>query len=484
MGGKARQSLKVKCIAGAVFAAASVTEAPAADSNDSNLDLVYRAQGQYQQLMAGAANGYSARLQSLETWLNAYAGRNGLETYSKIVILDPIKADVGLALGLNSEMIARSMLLEKGVAPYRTFSGMLGDYLVSPVPTMTDSDSYTQNPHALFVIFNDARKGPCTIVPSPENSIPAALVIPGLHPSEALEFRNRHEGWHCLDNTYFNKPVPAPIYEAKRNKDLSVLAGNDRLLTGFLTLHKAEILADVGALGDMIRFGGKIDLIDRIIEWRAGMADDLIHLSAPVLKEFKDRIAGMGVDRFVAMTEAEARTLYYTVTEDFALDQTGLEALIAAENHSAPADPVQGVAGIERYRDYMAAPKAPASMMAAFTAILGGSGITESDVASIKAVSADLKNWSPLDALQDKAFALAGKVTPVSIVKAYIALQGDYNARTAANPDKADLYIEMATRLKSVFVEKTMWLDYGKINAQYNQTGTEKGTRQFMNKLP
>lgn len=469
----------------AAFLAAMGTSNIANAEDTSNLDLAYEAQGRFQELMRNAATPYSERLKALENALNDYAKRNGLDQYSKITFLDPVKADIGVALGLDKRMIGQTLLMEQGVMPYQDFSYMLGNAMVAASPSITDDNAYTQNPQALFVRFNDARKSPCVIVPSPANNVPDTLTVPGMSLQQAQDYRNRHEGWHCLDSVYFPKPIPSEVYLAARTDSFSSFQGRQDLLEGFINLQKTEILADVATLGEMVRAGHDVELIDTVVNWRASAAEHLAHLTAPALEQLKSYIEKVGLEEFNGMSEKEAVDTYYAITEDHALSVNALDLLLTNEtgepvlaNASYTELDIQKAAAYQKYRD-AAAPSADISMVAAMTSIMGGAGKDIETIQREKSLEEKLKGWSALDDLTHTAYTLSGKVTPETMIGAYITLQTEYDNASERNPQDADMYAEMATRLKSTFVQKTLWSDFTAINLKHDAVSSPKKQAQY-----
>ena len=442
----------------------------------TNADLLREAQGNYQALMAGAETGYSVTLRKLEADLNAYAARNGLRQYPSIAVLDPVKADVGLALGLSPVMVAQTVMLQKDIFPHRGLREIVGQFLVSRELQTVVGDSFTQDPHALYVLDPNL-KMPCIIIPAPDNTVPVFFEIEGLSTAEAAAFQSLHEGWHCLDDRYHNRTFPAEVYASFDPEKLETLIGNAEGLEAYSNAHKAEVFADIAALGEWVRKGRDLSDADKIESWRTKNYDRLQHATGPVLKALKKEIEGMGLEKFRAQSEAEARAMYYRVTEAHALNPRRLEAKLIYDR-AGPNERVafewlatwgRETAAMMAFKD--AVPKAPdvsdvpdalkeSAVGAAFSAMTGGLGIDLTKMQWNTNLNEWFLEWDVMQDLAKRAFEADGKVTPETVIRAYVRLQSELARDEPADPEGKFYYTMSAARLKYFFVKDLSEFDF------------------------
>ena len=81
--------------------------------------------------------------------------------------------------------------------------------------------------------------------------------------------------------------------------------------------YKSELLADVGAVGDMIRDGHGLEVLDAVEKWRAlRAAEDETHGSTPALWALRRHIQRTGIDEFRRMDDGAAERLYEHIVEN------------------------------------------------------------------------------------------------------------------------------------------------------------------------
>lgn len=445
-------------MAGSLLAA---TPAQSHETQD-NTAILLQTQNKYQTLMVDAQDDYSADLNELEISLNAQM-KKMRGPYSHIAVLDPVKLDIAKGIGIPDTMAVQTMLLQKKIFPYPALLSLTQNFMVTTSPTVSGENSYTQNPHALYLMNQDAKvEGPCLIIPMPSNTIPDALKIPGMNIRDNARFSNLHEGWHCLDTTYYTKHFAPEIYQSFDPKDLTTLLSNGPGREAYINQHKLEAFADVATIGTLIRAKTyDLTLADTIAAWRENKFEDLIHYTSPVLKGFKEKIEKIGIDGFRALTDDKAREFYYATVETYALTPRGLEIKIRRDNNDISVKVDKDDPDAKRAATYthVAQPVDVNELASAFTAILDGKGKDTAELMHAKKINDTLANWKPFEELTEKA-RKSGNLTPESITHAYVVSMNELYRLSITDTANADLYEEKATRLKKSYIEETSGFDY------------------------
>ncbi|TAL26767.1 MAG: hypothetical protein EPN97_18950 [Alphaproteobacteria bacterium] len=231
------------------------------------------------------------------------------------------------------------------------------------------------------------------------------LDIPGLKPSEITALVNYHEFFHCLHDKY----AKAHPFEN--------------------TPQKREMFADAGAMLEMMRRGKGPEIIDQMIVWRMKGKDDT-HATVPALlalkKYVKDHGGAEGVRK---MTTKEVLDLCYKATEDGS-----------------------SMTWISRMQN----------LVAAMPDISAAAAKTQTP--SFKWQDLPFKK-NPVQILEDKAFALGGKITPRTLMQANNALQKEYADGHEKNPnDMAGMFL--AAYVETAYMKMVQGTDYTAANAK------------------
>lgn len=407
--------------------------------------LLVAAQREFLKL-AGIASpeGYSQQLRQMEESANRRLNASGLKVHDRVVVLDPETFETGVALGLDTPRALRAMLQERGVKPD---SGLV-DGLAAKITT--------QSPAAMTNLAQ-LRATACVIVPSSEHAL--VIDIKGLSAAEQTDFANKHEVWHCLDSKYTLHGMDPKKRTTPQKGPLSANVDNKPVLEIFANGYRKEALADLGAVGDMIRGGGHgIELIDKISDWRAAFPGEVQHLSSPVLKAFKARVEGMGLDAFRRLDEAAATALYFEVTDKSAMSARSIEINLRLEKLDVPGR----LAFIDANFADPELDKAVDFMGYYYNKPANNRGAKPLSPEEMKLMD-QLRDWDAAKLLDDRAFAASGKITPATLVKAYGAMQDELHAKRLLEPGNTLLMAQM-TKLQQTFVHHVQGVDYVQAN--------------------
>ncbi|MEZ0225739.1 MAG: hypothetical protein ACAH83_14385 [Alphaproteobacteria bacterium] len=229
--------------------------------------------------------------------------------------------------------------------------------------------------------------------------------IPGLKPSEITALVNYHEFFHCLHDKY----AKAHPFEN--------------------TPQKREMFADSGAMLEMIRRGKGPEIIDQMIVWRMKGKDDT-HATVPALLALKKYIKEHGgADGVRKLTTKEVLDVCYKATEE----------------------------------------GSSMSWMSKMQGLM--TSMPDISAAAAKAQTPTFKwqdlpfNKNPVPILEDKAFALGGKITPKTLMIANNALQKEYAEAHEKNPnDLSGMF--MAAYVETAYMKMVQGADYTAANAK------------------
>ena len=416
-----------------------------------NQALMQAAQKQYPALLQGGGNGYAQDLLSLQSRLTAYLKRGDHSLHDRVVILDPAKFDVGMALGFQVPQAVRLMLRGQNIKPSPDLVSDIAAQLDAPYVFRFGAPGFTQNPHAMMNIKPTGADA-CVIIPSSDHAL--QVDIKGLRPGEEVVFANRHEGWHCLDAAFTLRDIDQAKVKAVLAGKLDAQVDDPVAMEIYANNYRKESLADIGAIGDMIRQDGYgLDLADKISAWRKRYPTDVMHLSAPVIAGFKAKVEAMGLPAFRALTDDQARDLYIGTTVHFGMSAKSLAAGVRLEmadfgeqirfGQAAKTDPDIAKA-IDFLAYYYHKHDEP-----------GAGPLTPSE----QQVFRQLRQWNAVQTLEDKAVALGGKITPVTMVQAYGALQENFHLQLQSQPGNVLLAAQM-TKLQQSFIYHVQNCDY------------------------
>jgi|GEM_PF-1016431 len=420
-------------------------------------------------LLGRARTEYSAQLDSLEQHLRNYL-KQDTTRHNNIIVLDPVQADVAIALGLPvaipviADILAETPkdLIKSGELPV-PFDVVMGaaDNLADPYRSKAGILSHTQTASA-FPNQNGTESRPCLIVPLSDHALPFA--IKGLTFDQKTEFGNTHEGWHCLDSKYRLTDAQMAVLDTVDLKDFAAVKAHPDAIAAGSSLHAMEMLADVASIGDMIRRGHDPKIIDAVIDWRRGnMPSDFLHYSAPALQALKAHIAETGLDAFRAATHDAARDLYIRLTDENMLTSarfaTTLEYVTGnADDRARLRAESAGNAETRRavaYAEIMM-PDPLGDLVRSFSRALAPPDT---------ALQEKLKAWDFVAVLEKEAVAVGGAITPASVIEAYGNVQD--NLRRAITPENEVEQREKMTLMKTFFINYVRQVDYVEANTRH-----------------
>lgn len=407
-------------------------------------------------------NAYSQSLNQLQQRLTLTLEATDSPLHSRVVVLDPRKYEVGVALGLSPNMTVQMMMLDQNAPVTPRYAGdvarNMGGWLNTRFGRLD-----LQIPSA-FVNLTNKESDVCVLVPSSERTIPFNL--PGLTAQQRVSYINRHESWHCLDGRYSMDGIDEKAIEAAMSTPIPGLASED-LRRKISIEFKKEAVADVGAMGDMIRQeGAGLEIFDAIIAFRDSNSDDLEHFSTPVLLEMRARITAMGIDAFRAMDDRQAADFYFKVTDEAGFNPETFRFLIYLAQAEDSGDAEQrylldlAYAGEPEYRkavdivNYLKKlPETPGSAISPEFA--KDKPLTPAEQEIFRQVIA----YPATDLLVDRAFEDHGKITPKTLIAAYGAMQEELLAVSRLAPDDRTLPLLMS-KLQQSFQTIVRTADY------------------------
>jgi hypothetical protein len=417
--------------------------------------LLESARGDLDGLEAGSETGYTRDLQGLSSRLTGELKAAHSTVHNRVAFVDPQKLDVALSLGFAPDYAVGRLLAEQKIHIPDNQLAQAGQKATSYYKSKFGVKTYTQDPTALTNLSNPDPQA-CVVVPSSERS--PDIDIKGLSRADTVEFTNRHESWHCLDGKYNLRHLDPKKVEAVRKGTLGSQINDRTALEIYATVYRKEALADTGALGDMIRAGKGLDIIDKVADWRAEDPKDLQHLSSPVLKGLKAKIGEIGLDNFRKMSDADAQKLYFEVTDKWGMTGKSLQTGLRFE--TAKGSERQGY--LDRFGKDQDVTRA--LLLETYVAKARPNSPAASLIAADTALAGQLKSWDADRLLDDKAFEIGKKITPQTIITAYNQLQGDLHDKMTTDPDNK-LYPLQATKLQQAFLTHARELDYVGANA-------------------
>ncbi|MEZ0226462.1 MAG: hypothetical protein ACAH83_18040 [Alphaproteobacteria bacterium] len=418
--------------------------------------LLDQARHDIDRLEAVSETGYSRDLQALGSRLTGNLKDSHSTVHNKVVFVPPEKLDVALSLGFAPDAAVETLLSREKIRIPDKSLKEAGSKATSHYISKFGADTYTQEPTAITNLKN-ANPEACVVIPSSEHAV--IVDIKGLSRQEQVDFTNRHESWHCLDSKYNLRHLDPKKVEAIKGGTLAAHVNNRTALEIYATVYRKEALADVGAIGDMIRAGKGLDVLDKVSDWRTSDKLDLQHFSAPVLAGLKQKINEMGVEKFRKLSDDDAQKLYFDVTDTVGMTAKSLQTFIRfssanKEDRPAYAERMKtddDVARAMLLASYLLQP-APAEGKQA--------GLGPAD----QALAKKLKAWDADKLLDDKAFEISKKITPETIIKAYNAMREDLHRKMQEEPNN-QLYPLQATKLQQAFLTHARELDYVDANA-------------------
>ncbi|TAL35056.1 MAG: hypothetical protein EPN97_07735 [Alphaproteobacteria bacterium] len=404
---------------------------------------------------ATSETGYSRELQALGSRLTGNLKDSHSTVHNKVVFVDPEKLDVALSLGFAPDAAVETLLSREKVRIPDKSLKEAGLKATSHYVSKFGADTYTQDPTAITNLKNPAAQA-CVVIPSSEHAV--TVDIKGLSRQDQVDFTNRHESWHCLDSKYNLRHLDPEKVAAVKSGTLAAHVNDRTALEIYATVYRKEALADVGAVGDMIRAGKGLEVLDKVSAWRTSDKKDLQHFSAPVLAGLKEKINEIGLEKFRKLSDTDAQKLYFNVTDTVGMTAKSLQNFIRF-SQAKPAERAAYAGRMQTDDDV-----ARAMLLAGFLLQPPQANDKPGLGAGDKALAEQLQKWDADRLLDDKAFEMSKKITPETIIKAYNTLQEDLHRKMKEDPENK-LYPLQATKLQQAFLTHARELDYVDTNA-------------------
>jgi hypothetical protein len=423
-----------------------------------NAALVDAARRDISAVLARSETSYSRDLGVLQQQLTVYLQENPGSQYSRVIILDPHKVDVGRALNKSPLMTVPLILKEQhGFSAGLEDTNSMAQDMNAPHTSGSGIISRTTAPHAYGFAQTAGPDKACVIVPASDHA--GETDVPGLSFRQRQAFVNIHEAWHCKDSRYRTDKVDMSKLGDLDPADYRGALSRPEVLEYLSLTYQQEAFADVAAVGDMVRAGAAPDVIEHVSRWRSGRYSDITHFSSPVLAGLQKTIDGMGLEKFRSLSDRQAQELYYAVTDHHGLSARRLQVALRYETGS----PLQrlgyeinALAGtdVKKALDFHRSMK-EAAAAAAIPA-----------QARVQTAGQEPEAWDAQGALEQGALAAAGKITPASFIRAYETLYDELRLQAQADGGSR-LYPERMMQLKATFTGALVTMDYVGANMRY-----------------
>jgi hypothetical protein len=427
-----------------IFAAGAASLAQAQEPANTPIPDIYAEQAAQQDaarskftdlVRAADPAGYGARLARLEENLNNYLRRHSSDhpRHDSVVVLNPVEVDISLIVdqGLGDMIRSRVAARRGSVSDERIEIALpaVQDTMVTAGGTST----FTQMPGAVLQMPENGR-ATCIIIPVAEHD--KAFGIPGLTPQQMEDYLNLHEGWHCLD---LNRGATAEQKDAMTAiRTLADLRGSVKAQEALAAVNQQEALADVGAVGDMIRAGTPPRLLGHVINWRNSPAEaDLEHITVPALQALEKHINTVGLKAFRAMDDKTAAQLYIRLAEENALSQPRLQAALDNLFDPKPASDATQAHFNQRLEMVQAEIKRGSL-----------SPVPPGTAEKAERLRGALENWNARDVLEREAMRRHGEITLENLVYAYGGLKAQLQNEIKAGGPAAEVRHEQLSRLR------------------------------------
>lgn len=419
----------------------SAPAAPQADPYATQAALQDVARSKFTDLVRAAdPAGYGARLSALEDRLNSYLSRYGADNsrHNSVVVLNPAEIDVSLMIDRDLHEMVRARITARGGSAHDDRIQMVVSNLQDTTVTAGGTGTFTQAPMAALQLPADGR-ATCIIIPAPEHDKPYS--IPGLTTRQMEDYLNMHEGWHCLDGHY--NATEAQKDALRDARTLAQLQGNTAAQHALAAVNLQEALADVGALGDMIRAGASPRIIRHVAAWRSGPTEiDLEHNTVPALQALEKHINGVGLAAFRKMDDTQARQLYFRIADDHGLTQPRLQAAVDTLFSPAVDAARHGQPGLQGYYN---------QRLVQVSDFITRGGITPAPAdaeARGERLRKGIGSWDARDMLEREAMRRSGEITIESLVYAYGHLKADLQRGMNGSGGAAEVKSEQLSRLR------------------------------------
>jgi hypothetical protein len=438
--------------------------------DEINARILDRARTDFGEMVPLTATAYARQLQQMQDDINAYLARNNYKAYENrtAIVLNPEEFTALRAIGMTDFDAVKKMLERQGVTAgnqsVRDIVAGIGSDRPTPLGSKFGvAGFFTQSAK----VKENAGTGPngenvWVVVPMSNNVSPND--VPGLSYSDNIDFINRHEAWHVKDSRYDMTKFSREVEEAASvGWAPEFLGASAEGREAYAMIYRREALADVGALGDMIRDRKltSFKAIDAVIDWREGNYEDEMHGSGPVLRGLKREIEKLGggnlkagFTKFQAMPEAETQEFYYKVVEKYGISPDVVKKAAEYDNASDG----------DKERMRAQAVKDPLTKKA--LEFLSSMKVRErpEEIKEDERARKEIDDYRPGKDLLRKAVAQPGKlITPASLMAAHRLMEDELREKAQKDPKNPVYPLKMA-KLQRVFINMVMNTDYYEMN--------------------
>lgn len=254
------------------------------------------AKGNYGSLIVALDTGYADNVRHIENHLTKRK-RNAQADASPLTSIHPDLLVVGSYLGFKPhETIQR--IMEGRSLPVQSVAEV-----VDPNHANQPIDNTKPHYNRYSAVSMNGSNLPYVIQASEYNT---SRMVASFHYDLRKRYADKHEQYHYLDDEFVSptgKSLPRP--------DSRLLLEDPAYRLHAMRTQWSEGFADIGAVGDLIREGESLDVIDTVLEQR-GVSADLGHYTSPMLMHFKESIEDMGIEAFRSLDQQQAVDLYKT----------------------------------------------------------------------------------------------------------------------------------------------------------------------------
>lgn len=356
------------------------------------------------------------RLAAIPPWLDAQARFNTLFSSTGIALSSSEARALDMTFSLQQQ--------------FGAYHGANVGFHNVDIPD-TDLNSSTANAFSLPGVKLMNAPGQLFCVVSPAFTDFTLLVIPALGHERSIRLFNRHEFWHCAEDSM------------KAAADARIFSGSGLPLDMYqynVDIIRAETRADMGAVSDMIVYDGEdTSIIPAISAWRAEQlknpeGHDINHFSGFALAALKREIDAMGVAAWRALPDDTRTATLTRLTLGETLDTRGLRDYLQAVKGKTALPVVatdtrlDGVAGKARAR------LNAARHLAVYNNVTGAGTEAAEPIRLTTAQLQTLGSWNAVALLEKTATTGKAALTPDSLRRARAKLLDDLRANVRANP--------------------------------------------------
>lgn len=424
---------------------------------------------------------YSRYLDSLRVDSQQYARRHN--TRDTVFVVNPLHFSIARMLDMDTtDEIARAFEERTGIPLPMAVRSVIKDGTTSQVNAAYDSRLDILAPHNTYsaethinLIFPAQPFGMIANV-FPEGPRAEIGLIPGLTPQQMRAYINGHENWHYKDRA---ANICSDMMRSRSVQMTGLKEDVDIGMTRNAFIYNMENFADIASLGEMIAQGQDIGIIDVVRSWRMANSEDLHHMSHTSLQHFKETVESIGVDAFRAKSPLEREEIYKNILAKNLMTPRILKKLgkIAGKD----ADPTKGISAALHAIEGVFNPNARRAVqfIKNYPDDAAVSAFSAKDKSlsryKINETNAEWNDAAP-DLLCSQALEKDGRITPVTLTRAYIGLQNEFLTKIMETTDPA---VQQLEANKLLHLQKTLGdllaeQNYVQLNEDYGVNLFEK----------